>query len=81
MILAILCLLASACPVSADNYFSLRTTLTTPVDDNLRIPPYYVGTGCPMRATANFEGYLITGMSNSNIILQYHSKMKTPVAT
>lgn len=42
----------------ASNYFSLRTDITTPVNDTLRISPYLVGTFCPMFVTANFEGYL-----------------------
>ena len=56
--LAVFCLLASTSPVSAANYFSLRTRTTTPVNDTLRISPNLVGTYCPMFVTANFDGYL-----------------------
>lgn len=58
ILMAILCLLASASPMSGANYFSLRTEYTTPVNDTLRISPYLVGTYCPLFVTANFEGYL-----------------------
>lgn len=59
LLLAVLfCLLASANHVSADNYFSLRTDITTPVNDTLRIPPSHAGSFCQMFVIANFDGYL-----------------------
>lgn len=58
LFLAVFCLLARASPVSAANYFSLRTGTTTPINDTLRISPNFVGTDCPMYVTANFDGYL-----------------------
>ena len=48
LLLTVICLLASASPVSAANYFSLRTGTTTPINDTLRISPNFVGTDCPM---------------------------------
>lgn len=57
-LMAVFCLLAFANPVSAANYFSMRTLTTTPVNDTLRISPDYAGTYCPMYITANFDGYL-----------------------
>ena len=58
IIMAVLCLLASASHVSATSFFSLRTETTTPVNDTLRISPNYVGTYCPLHATVNLEGYI-----------------------
>lgn len=83
--LAVFCLLASASPVSAANYFSLRTATTTPVNDTLRISPNLVGTYCPMFVTANFDGYLdhwfvqITYPSDMDILIQnYGTDMSIP---
>ena len=56
-LLAAICLLSTTAPVGADNYFSLRTGTTTPVNDTLRIPPNLGGTYYQLYVTANFDVY------------------------
>lgn len=53
-----LVLIVAADAASADNYFTLRTDISTAVNDTLRISPSDVGQFSKMYLTTHFDGYL-----------------------